>query len=331
VSEGRSVAEQDQEDEGRFYRNDGNGQLADLTSSLGLSLGWYGAWGDYDNDGRPDLHTERGLYWNDGAGHFESRTGSAYPGWGQGSWIDYDNDGYLDWFTALAGQRHLLRNDRDGTVSAVSLGSLTSNPQTDGGAVWADVDNNGFLDVVITSRMSNRPNELYRNEGNENRWLLVKLVGTCSNRSAIGAKVRAQATIWGSGVQQLREISGAPNVGEIRAHFGLGDATKVDLLRIEWASGIVQELKDVAANQILTVTEHQEGATNAPSLAISNTTEGTVQLTATGQADFRYVFEASTDLAQWTKLAVRTNLTGTVSYMPPTSAAAQRFYRVAVP
>jgi hypothetical protein len=56
-----------------------------------------------------------------------------------------------------------------------------------------------------------------------------------------------------------------------------------------------------------------------------------VQLTATGQADLRYVFEASTDLAQWTKLAVRTNLTGTVEYTPPTSVSAQRFYRVVVP
>ena len=101
--------------------------------------------------------------------------------------------------------------------------------------------------------------------------------------------------------------------------------------RIEWPSGIVQEIANVQGRQILTVTEHQDGATNAPSLAMSNLTDGTVQLTATGQADLRYVFEASADLAQWTKLAVRTNLTGTVEYSPSTSASSQRFYRVVVP
>ena len=115
------------------------------------------------------------------------------------------------------------------------------------------------------------------------------------------------------------------------AHFGLGDAAQVDLLRIEWPSGIVQEITNVPANQVLAVTEHQEGATNAPSLAMSNLTDGAVQLTATGQANLRYVFEASSDLAQWTKLAVRTNLTGTVKYTPPTSASSRQFYRVQIP
>jgi hypothetical protein len=131
----------------------------------------------------------------------------------------------------------------------------------------------------------------------------------------------------------LREISGGSgksNQNDLRAHFGLGDAAQVDTLRIEWPSGIVQEILNVPGRQILPVTERQ-GATQAPSLAMSNLTAGTVQSTATGQANFRYVFEASTDLAQWTKLAVRTNLTGTVNYTPPTSAAAQRFYRVQIP
>jgi hypothetical protein len=133
---------------------------------------------------------------------------------------------------------------------------------------------------------------------------------------------------------QLREIlGGSGHCGQngLCPHFGLGDAAQVDLLRIGWPSGIVQEIENVPANQILSVTEHQEWATNAPSLAMANLTDVTVQLTATGQTDLRYVFQAFTDLAQWTKLAVRTNLTGTVNYTPPTSAAARRFYRVVVP
>jgi hypothetical protein len=221
---------------GRFYRNDGNGRFTDITTSLGLSLGWYGAWGDYDNDGRLDLHAVTGLFWNDGAGRFVRRTGSGYPAGGAGAnnWINYDNDGYLDYFTTwyVTNRRCMMRNNRDGTFTAVSLGVLTDDPP---GVLpaWADYDNDGFLDVVVPSGASDKPNDLYHNDGNGNHWMLVKLVGTRSNRSAIGAKVRAQATIWGQGVQQMREISGTPYAGDSRAHFGLSDATKVTTLRIE--------------------------------------------------------------------------------------------------
>ena len=94
---------------------------------------------------------------------------------------------------------------------------------------------------------------------------------------------------------------------------------------------MVPELTNVVANQILTVTEHQAGATTAPSLTVWIPATGPLQLTATGQTNLRYAFEASTNLAQWTKLAVRTNLTGTVDFTPPVSSAPQRFYRVQVP
>jgi hypothetical protein len=88
----------------------------------------------------------------------------------------------------------------------------------------------------------------------------------------------------------------------------------VDLLRIEWPIGVVEELKNVAASQVLTVTEHQAGATNAPSLAVSKSADGALQLRATGQTNLRYAFEASTNLVQWTKIAVCTNLTGTILF-----------------
>ena len=101
--------------------------------------------------------------------------------------------------------------------------------------------------------------------------------------------------------------------------------------RVEWPSGIVQTLTNVAPNQILTITEHQAGMRNAPTMTASKSAGGAVQLTATGQANLRYVFEASSDLAQWTKVAVRTNLTGTVEFTPAASSSPQRFYRVQVP
>jgi hypothetical protein len=308
---------------GRFYRNDGHGQFTDITTSLGLTFGWYGAWGDYDNDGRLDLHTERALFWNDGAGRFVRKTGSASPGAGAANWIDYDNDGYLDYFTVqqVNPRRMMRRNNRDGTFTEVSLGDLTDDPPG-WNAVWADYDNDGFLDVVVPSFASDKPNDLYHNDGNGNHWLLVKPVGTRSNRSAIGAKVRAQVTIWGGSVQQMREISGTPYAGDPRAHFGLGDATNVTTLRIEWPSGTVEEFTDAAADRILTFVE--------PSLRGAFGTDGLFHLTMTGNTNRTYQVDASGNLLNWTTL---TNCAGpgpnaTLDVCDPTAGQAERFYRL---
>ena len=310
---------------GRFYRNDGHGQFTDITTSLGLTFGWYGAWGDYDNDGRLDLHTERALFWNDGAGRFVRKTGSASPGAGAANWIDYDNDGYLDYFSAqgqVTPPRRMMRNNRDGTFTQVSLGILTDDPPTSGMAVWADYDNDGFLDVVFANRASNKVNNLYHNDGNGNHWLLVKPVGTRSNRSGIGAKVRAQATIWGKGVQQMREISGTPFAGDPRAHFGLGDAAKVATLRIEWPSGTVEEFTDVATDQLLTVWE-------PPAMSAAVRADGACELTIQAEPNRVWQIKASSDLLNWQTLTTLTNTTVTFEFTDTAAAGmASRFYRV---
>jgi len=94
----------------------------------------------------------------------------------------------------------------------------------------------------------------------------------------------------------------------------------------------VQTLTNVTPNQILTITEHQADATNTPSLTVSKPAAGPLQLRAAGQTNLRYVFEASSDLAQWTKIAVRTNVTSTVEFTESAAAnVSQRFYRVQVP
>jgi enediyne biosynthesis protein E4 len=278
----------------RFYRNDGNGQFTDLTSSLGVAMGIHAAWGDYDNDGDLDLYTSNpAFYENDGAGHFVSKPGPAALGSFMANWIDYDNDGYLDWFTfyATSGsyRRLLLHNNRDGTFSEVTGGPLTRDPASSGASAWADYDNDGFLDVVLCSRARNVPNNLYHNNGNANHWLLIKLVGSVSNRSAIGAKVRVHATIWRKPLQQMREISGTPIVDDLRAHFGLGDATNAELVRIEWPSGQVTELRNVASKQILTVTE-------PPGLRILGKTPDRVDLQVTAHAGMSWDIQACTHL-----------------------------------
>ena len=95
-----------------------------------------------------------------------------------------------------------------------------------------DYDNDGFLDLFAT-RWNGRGNLFYHNNGNTNNWLKVKLVGTVSNRSAIGAKVRTKAFYRGASRWQLRQISGGSGWdghNELEAHFGLGAATNVDTL-----------------------------------------------------------------------------------------------------
>jgi hypothetical protein len=238
-----------------------------------------------------------------------------------------------------ADQSILYHNNGNGTFTSVEVGSPLRDTAGNirAGVVWADYDNDGFLDLLITcyDGSHSAKNLLYHNNGNSNAWLKVKLVGKASNRSAIGAKVRVQATIGGQTLRQMREITGnsgeSGGAGGLVAHFGLGDATNVDLVRIEWPSGIVQQLTNVTGCQSLTVTEHQAEARTPPGLAALKSADGKVQLNVTGQTNLLYVFEASTNLVQWTKIAVRTNLTGTLAFTPPTSSGPRQFYRVLMP
>jgi hypothetical protein len=87
-----------------------------------------------------------------------------------------------------------------------------------------------------------------------NHWLTLRLIGTTSNRDAIGAKVRIKATIRGKTVWQLREVSSSGR-DDMRPHFGLGDATNVEVIRIEWPSGKVQEFDNAPSDRLLTITE----------------------------------------------------------------------------
>lgn len=140
-------------------------------------------------------------------------------------------------------------------------------------AAWADFDNDGDLDLYADGPASGRA--LYRNDTeNGNHWLELRLEGVRSNRSAIGAKVRALARIGGQDVRQLREVS-AQNTfnghNSLIVHFGLRDAVVVDQLTIEWPSGIVQTLHDVSADQRLVIIEE----TTTPSVPDGHQIPGT--------------------------------------------------------
>ena len=170
---------------------------------------------------------------------------------------------------------------------------------------------------------------LYHNNGNGNHWIEFRLIGTRSNRAAIGAKVRVHATINGQSFWQMREVSGGDgNMGQnsLHVHVGLGNATNAELVRIEWPSGTVQELPNVAAQQFLTVTEPG----GEPQLAATRE-NGQVQLTLTGKQGSRYAIETSTALNNWISAALTvtvTNANGAVTFPAPSATSeAQRFYR----
>jgi hypothetical protein len=256
-----------------LYANRGTGtftrQTNVITTAGGTSLSC--AWVDYDNNGTLDLFVvnyagqNNALFRNLGDGTFtnittgELVTDGAEDGNSTGcAWGDFDNDGWMDVFVANDGGlgNLLYHNNGDGTFTKIETGSPANDLGNSTGCAWVDMDRDGFLDLFVSNVSGG--NFLYHNNGNGNRWLDVRLVGDISNRSGIGAKVRLLATIGGDSFWQLREIgardgSGSPHTPE--AHFGLGDATVVQTLRIEWPSGIVQELHDVAPGQLLTVHE----------------------------------------------------------------------------
>jgi enediyne biosynthesis protein E4 len=243
---------------------------------------------DYDNDGDMDLlvngKNSNQLYRNDDADGFTLVAASGLEQGGvsfSSAWGDYDNDGYLDVFitnydfTSLSPQANLLfHNNGDGTFSQVTEGAVANDRNRSCGCAWADYDNDGDLDLFVANGVDNtgaglppEPGSLYRNDGSPNHWLILRLVGLVSNRSAIGAKVRVRATIRGKTFWQLREVSGGSgqcSQNDLRVHFGLGDAESVETVLIEWPSGVTQVLKNVAVNQHREVVEEP-----IPCLALS--------------------------------------------------------------
>ena len=330
--------------------NQGNGKFTRITDHVLVnqdSLNIMSAWGDYDNDGDLDVFlpyfsTPSMLYRNLGGGQFEPDPTA--PTLNEGTplfaaWGDYDNDGDLDLIvTHNSGLCRLFNNDGAGKLTEIPAASLFAPTSGMYFGWWADYDNDGYLDLLVGPRISGGPLDsvLYANQlpanGEANHWLKVTLKGKISNPNGFGAKVRVQAEIGGKTVRQMRQlgIMGGCCSSDHTAHFGLGDAATVDTLRIEWPSGIVQELKDVAVNQHLEVVESQ-GVPPTEPLVIQrcNSRSTTVSCPVDG---VRCVLETSVDLEHWSKLQVRTSAAGTVKFSyVDASRAPTRFYRVLVP
>jgi enediyne biosynthesis protein E4 len=239
--------------------------------------------GDYDHSGRQSIFRtnfsdeRETLYGNRGKGEFEERTipaglgsNTRYVGWGC-QFFDFDNDGWLDLvlvnghvfpeidrkgldirYRQPAILYHNLRDGRFADVSRRAGPGITSVHSARGLAV-GDVDNDGVEEILV-NRQGEAPALLRQTPRPAGNWLALQLTGTSSNRSAIGARVKLTA----GGMTQSGEVrSGGSYLSQsdLRLHFGLGEARRVDRLEIDWPSGRSTELRALDVNRVLRVEE----------------------------------------------------------------------------
>lgn len=271
------------------YRNNGDGTFVEEGMFSGTALSADGASqagmgvdaADYDQDGDIDLVVtnyqleNNALYRNDGSyfsdASFPAGVGEVslnYLGFGIG-FFDIDNDSWLDLFVANGHvhdnieqydplvtypQRAQVLINRAGAYvdESDSLGPALAQKHVGRGSAFADYDQDGDVDVVMTS--SGGPAVLLRNDSQQGQWLRARLRGTASNRDAVGATLWAhteKAVLF----HQIRGGSGYQSTSEAVVHFGLGAATQVDSLIVRWPSGTWQRLGQQAAGQTLELTE----------------------------------------------------------------------------
>jgi hypothetical protein len=275
----------------QLFHNNHDGTFTEVGIQSGISYdengGHFSGMGvsfdDYDNDGWPDLfvgdlanqmyalfHNQNGLFEYVTGTTGLARTTITHSGWGT-KFFDYDNDGWKDLFVA---QSHVMDNvevsmpalryrepmlllhNNHGRFEDVSQqsGEVFKLPLVARGAAFGDLDNDGFVDIVVHCLEGN--SLVLRNQGgNGNHWLLINTVGTVSNRDGIGATVRLVSE---SGLEQYAMVKTSGSyfsASDKRVHFGLGSEKMARLVEITWPSGIVQRLENVRADQILTVKE----------------------------------------------------------------------------
>jgi enediyne biosynthesis protein E4 len=275
-----------------LFHNDGKGRFSEVALAAGVSVGRDGKpragmgteFADYNGDGRLDLvvtnheFETHSLFRNDGKGSFSDASveaGIASPtlpfvGFGV-AFFDADNNGTLDLSivnghvidnTAVfrpgsshAQRRLLFQNTNGRRFAEVSKQAGPGfSVQTVGRTlIESDIDNDGDVDLVITN--NGGPLEVLRNNvGRDGHAIEMRLVGVRSNRNGIGARV----TVTAQGRAQMREVkSGSSYLGQndLRVHFGLADATRIEKIDIRWPTGDVETIRDLAADQIVTVTE----------------------------------------------------------------------------
>jgi hypothetical protein len=274
-----------------LYRNNQDGTFTDVALESGTAYNEDGspqagmglAVGDYNGDGRMDIFKTHFaddtpvLYRNLGKWLFEDVTFAAgfgaatkYVCWGAGI-PDVDNDGWPDIVFVTGNvypevEKHFkqyphrsprfvfrnLGNGRFADVSAQSGPGITT-PHSSRGCAFGDFDNDGDPDLLVMNM--NEPPSLLRNDyAGPNHWLKVKLIGTKSNRTGLGARVVVTAGEHKMSRTVLSQASYYSH-DDLRLHFGLGEETQADRIEIYWPGGSVEVIRNVRADQVVTVTE----------------------------------------------------------------------------
>jgi hypothetical protein len=274
-----------------LLHNNGDGTFSDAAMLAGVqynesgkNMAGMGAdFRDIDNDGKPDIFQTAmfgdsfQLYHNAGGGQFQdvsgesgiTRSTSRLTGWSIGI-FDFDNDGQKDIFTANAEildnsmeilhrpfplANALFRNRGNLVFEDVSAstGDAFSRPAAHRGAAFGDFNNDGKIDIAVS--VINGPAQLFINRSEtHNHWILLKLVGTKSNRDGLGARIKL-TTALGTQYNQATTAVGYNSSSDKRVHFGLGSATTIDKIEVSWPSGIHQILTNVKPDQVRTITE----------------------------------------------------------------------------
>ena len=268
-----------------LFHNKGDGTFEEVGLQAGVALSNYGLpiasmgadFRDYDNDGRPDLNFTAlagetfPLFQNLGKGIFRdvthesllSKLSTSRSGWSNG-FFDFNNDGWKDLFTANSDVNDLIElfkpihykqpnsvfaNLGNGTFRDVSSEAGFNLARAHRGSAFADFDGDGKIDIVVSAL--GEPSELWKNVSPDtNHWIIMKLVGTKSNRDGIGAKIRL-----GSQSNHMTTAVGYASSSAQGVHFGTGKMQMIDRIEIRWPSGILQILKNVPTNQVLEVHE----------------------------------------------------------------------------
>ncbi len=262
-----------------FYSNDGDGTFTEITTGMFVTepAQSYGvSWVDFDDDDDLDLfvtnigRTDRNwLLINDGSGSFELSdsvvvTDSTGPSKGH-TWGDFDLDGDVDLYVVNGTENwpdvrnFLYRNDGNGNFVRLLEGAPVEDRHISAGTAWADADRDGDLDLYVANwGGSDEDNDFYRNDTSGKHWISLSLVGTASNRSAVGTKVTVTAVIHGTRRTQTRWLlssTGFASQNEPIVHFGLGDATEITELAIVWPSGRSDRHRRVGVDRLYTAPE----------------------------------------------------------------------------